>query len=42
MLALQLKNRQPLGKEELAETFLVNTAGEAELSAITAWLQNPR
>ncbi len=42
VLALQLKNRQPLGKEELAETFLVNTAGEAELSAITAWLQNPR
>ncbi|HFE32642.1 MAG TPA: hypothetical protein ENJ17_04960, partial [Gammaproteobacteria bacterium] len=41
VLALQLKNQQPLGKDELAATFPVDTAGEVDLSAIMTWLQNP-
>lgn len=42
VLELQLKNQQPLGKDELSGAFHVDTTGDTDLSPITAWLQNPR
>ncbi len=41
VLELQLKNQEPLDKNELGEAFIVNTKDSVDLSPIEHWLKNP-